>query len=287
MLAMGQRVAWVHVTDHQRPFRSQRKRKNRVDEEGKRQSLILSLLILWVPCDITDHTPPPTRKTCKTQKPATLALHAPEIAFRPHAPKLNPRPEVHPFSTSAWTLQGLEPEPSAAPRPRMRCRSKRGVGATGTKRAQYRLVHGAALRCSAGTCSRWRPEGAWPAQSLSFACTAPRRPLQPHVDLSGWLFAAHAVALATSNAPPGSRGLLQLPTLEHLLWSRARWTQWHRSPLEAGSRRAQLSASQPRCHFFTGFHQVSVRSQQKATSSISQVHPIGICLNVEFYAFLA
>lgn len=79
----------------------------------------------------------------------------------------------------------------------MRREDRQGVGAAGTERAQYRLVHGAALPQSAGTGSV-----PGPAAVAVLHLAAPPRLLRRHV---ARLFAAHAVALATSEAPPTRR----------------------------------------------------------------------------------
>lgn len=83
------------------------------------------------------------------------------------------------------------------------------------ERAAYRFVHGAALRRSSGTGGWRRPAGRrWAppfCRRLPPGRVASRRPLRPRVARLARLFAAHAVAMATSAAPPGPAASSRAP----------------------------------------------------------------------------
>lgn len=146
----------------------------------------------------------------------------------------------------------------------MRREDRQGVGAAGTERAQYRLVHGAALPQSAGTGSV-----PGPAAVAVLHLAAPPRLLRLHV---ARLFAAHAVALATSEAPPTRRP----PPAP-------RAPAPPRVPAPAAARTAPPRGRAPEagCHSLPVLR-VSVRSQQNGISSISQVRLFGICFSAGF-----
>lgn len=95
-----------------------------------------------------------------------------------------------------------------------------GVGAAGTERAQYRLVHDAALRRFAATRGGSRAGCARPRRCRCrrpLPTQLPRvRALRPQVAPLARLFAARAVALATGNAPPGPGSRPRLPALRRL-----------------------------------------------------------------------
>lgn len=201
--------------------------------------------------------PPPGETTCKTQNPATSALRAAESACRPQALKLHPRPEVRRGNPEG-------PGRPAPPRPRMRRAARRGVGAAGAERAQYRLVHGAALRRPArrGGVPGRPPRRPPPGRSPASAAAARRRARAPVCGSRGCLGDEQGSARAR-RPPPAPRAPARPRVPAPAATCRA--ARWRRAP-EAGC-------------LFSPVLRLSVRAQQNGISSTSQVHLCRICFN--------
>lgn len=150
--------------------------------------------------------PPPGETTCKTQNPATSALRAPESACRPQALKLHPRPEVRRTRPPAAGT----PRGPGAPRLRGRACAARPGGAWAPRGpSAHSTGLSMVLRCGAR-----RGQAGCPAGRLAVLHpAAPPRPLRLHVAALARLFAARAVALATSRAPPAPGARPRLPAL--------------------------------------------------------------------------
>lgn len=189
--------------------------------------------------------PPPGETTCKTQNPATSALRAAESACRTQALKLHPRPEVR------------RTRPPAAGTPR-------GPGAAGAERAQYRLVHGAALRRPArtGGVPGRPPRRPPPGRSPASAAAARRRARAPVCGSRGCLGDEQGSARAR-RPPPAPRAPARPRVPAPAATCRA--ARWGRAP-EAGC-------------LFSPVLRLSLRAQQNGISSTSQVHLCRICFN--------